>query len=143
MPTVKPPVIPEISNRRLKKLARQIRSVVCFTKLPMGKYPQDDVRAYYIDFPKDLRGHNFLHRPRRRGRAHVVQLCKIKTFHVPGSAGREFHPTIAEVFAQIPQDFLDQIVAFETLRPSLQDGEYDETGTFHVTTTVLLERASS
>lgn len=127
--------IPKISDEDLKRLSRRIRPVISLVTLPMGRYPQDELRAYYLSRPKDLRGINFLKGKKRR-KAHLVELARITTLHTLGSAGREFHPTIAEVLSQIPKDFLERTVAFETLPAE----EYDESGHFHKATTVLLEK---
>ncbi|MDO8471078.1 MAG: hypothetical protein Q7S49_00505 [bacterium] len=142
--------IPEISNRRLGRLVRRIKPVVSVTTLPMGRYPQDEVRVHFLELPRDLRGGNFLNRS-RLGRVpfRLVEERRISTLHVPGSAGRVFSPTIAEVFSQIPDQYLfdsgqlpaNHIVAFETFLEE-RDPKYDESGRFHVATTVLLTKAS-
>lgn len=139
------PKIPEISNRQLEKLARVIRPVVSLTVLPRGRYPQDEVRTFFIKLPRkfDLRGHDFRAHPRGK-EVRLVEEERIKTLHVPGSAGRVFHPTIAEVLAQIPERYFREavhVIGFETIQEDY-DPKYDESGYFHVATTVLLRLAS-
>jgi len=135
--------IPEISNRRLGRLIRRIKPVVSITTLPMGRYPQDEVCVYFLELPWYLRRENFLNQ-HHLGRVpfRLVEVERITTLHVPGSMGRGFHPTIAEIFAQVPEQYLDSdIVAFETFLEQ-HDPKYDEGGTFHVAMTVLLAKAS-
>lgn len=142
--------IPEISNRRLGRLVRRIKPVICLTTVPLGRYPQDEIRVYFLELPRDLRRENFLNQP-HLGRVpfRLVVERSIITLHVPGSAGRVFSPTIAEVLSQIPDQYLfdsgglpaNHIVAFETFLKE-QCAGYDESGRYHVATTVLLTKAS-
>lgn len=136
--------IPEISNRRLEKLVRVVRPVISLVTLPQGRWPQDEVRTFFLKLPKDLRLGNLLDQP-RLGQVLLVKERVVTTFHVPGSAGRVFSPTAAEVFAQIQQycgeGGLDPVIAFETFLPEHQV-RFDESGRLHVATTVLLCRAS-
>lgn len=136
--------IPKISNRRLGYLARRIRPVVCLTELPRGRWPEDLSRSYWLKMPKDLRQDNFLHQRSLNETPRLVQEGKCTTLHVPGSAGRVFHPTIAEVLAQLPSWYTDEescVVAFATY---LEQHEplCDDSGHFHVATTVLLAKGS-
>ena len=141
--------IPEISNRRLGYLVRIIRPVISLISLPMGRWPQDEVRTFFLSLPKDLRGENFLNQGRiPRKPVRLAKEAEIRTLHTPGSAGRVFHPTIAEVLAQIPECYYgknclpaNRIVAFETFLEDAIPG-YEESGGFHVARTVLLVPAS-
>ena len=141
--------IPEISDERLKELARIIRPVVSLNTLPLGRYPQEEVGTYFLRLPKkltDLRQLNFLLLKNERRSVRLFVVSRIKTLHTTGSAGRLFHPTIAEVFAQIPDRLLqdtrpeNRITAFETFQE--RRGERDESGDFHIATTVLLREGS-
>ena len=140
--------IPEISNSRLAKMAKLVRPVMSFHILPLGKWPQDEVQTYFIKLPEDFRVHNFLSKVKHLKQVDLVREVRIRTFHSSGSGGTVFHPTIAEVLAQITERYLDQknppgckIVAFETFFEK-RDPEYDESGNFHIATTVLLIKVS-
>ncbi len=147
--------IPEISNRRLAYLARIIRPVVSLITLPMGHWPQEIVETYYIKLPRrfDLRQYNFLDRYSRgisKNPTRFVKEARITTYHTPGLAGRVFHPTIAEVLAQIPERYLDpknppgcKIVAFETFLEKDYPEEVKLGNSYcHQGTTVLLTQGS-
>ncbi|GEM_PF-3053166 len=144
--------IPDISNRRLGRLARLIQPVISLTTTPIGRWPQEEVRVYYLKRPKDLRLDNFLVGPHLR--PVPFRLCaegRIKTLHVPGMmlGRRVFYPTLDEVFAQIPEQYLfdsgelpaNHIVAFETFLEG-PFPSFDESGRFHVATTVLLTKGA-
>lgn len=141
--------IPEISNRQLGYLARIIKPVISLEVLPLGRWPRDEVRVYFVRLPKNLREDNFLFEPTFVGKpVRLTEAGRITTLHVPGSAGRVFSPTVAEVLAQIPERFLgqgvlpdDRITAFETFLPGRDPG-FDESGQFHIATTVILSPAA-
>lgn len=140
--------IPQISNRRLGYLARIIRPVMSLTTRPLGRWPDEEVNTYFLRLPKDLRTFNFLKEPVKGKPLRLVEEHRLRTLHTPGSAGRVFHPTIAEVLAQIPDYYLpegplpaNRAVAFETFLEN-RDPEEDESGEFHVATTVLLVKGS-
>ena len=138
--------IPEISDKKLGYLARKIRPVVSCEELPLGRWPRDNVRVHFLRLPRNLRGFNFLKEPRAKQCTFpLTQIGYIFTLHTPGSMGRVFHPTIAEVLAQIEnenlgsrdRDWRKQIIAFETFLEEY-DVRYDESGRFHIAKTVLL-----
>jgi len=142
--------IPEISNRELKRRARLIRPVVSIMTMPMGVWPQEQVQTYFLDrpwSPDGLRDENILTQ-RTLKRGVFTEIARFKTFHVPGSAGVQFHPTMAEVLAQIPDGYFDRsgrvdthgVIAFEVFLPE-RDPKYDQSG-LHEAITVLLAKAS-
>lgn len=145
--------IPEISNRRLGYLARIIRPVISYRICPRGQWPQDEVRTHFIKLPKDLRGDTFLKNISLGRVARFNQVAKLRTFHELGSAGREFFPTIAEVLAQIPEEYLGsgpidpedpgKVIAFETFLPDQDPVMHGSLsgGYFHAAITVLLTKA--
>ncbi|MEK7135319.1 MAG: hypothetical protein AAB780_01290 [Patescibacteria group bacterium] len=130
----------EISNRRLGYLARKIRPVVSLTTLPEGIWPADEVRTYFLKLPKDLREHNFLLEQSVGQPVRFAKVHRLQTYHIPGSAGSVFHPTIAEVLAQIPKEYIGETVAFETFLETYNPSSPN--GWHHQATTVLLRRAS-
>lgn len=137
--------IPTVSNRRLGYLARQIYPVASFTAFPLGKWPQEDVRVFRLLAPqgKERFEQNFLEWE-RFGLSHLfTSKHRLKTFH--GNQWTNFHPTLAEVLAQIPEEWLKDrdVVAFETFpNPEFHISRCDEKTGFHEATTVLLGRAS-
>ena len=142
--------IPEISDSMLQELIKKIRPVISLRTTPLGRYPIEEVCTYYLKLPKLLRKENFLNQKRAFSfrSVRLVEEGKIQTLHIPGSMGRIFHPTIAEVFAQIPESYLRKdvpsgrkIVAFETFLEK-NDPEYQENTGLHIATTVLLSKGS-
>lgn len=133
--------VPEISNRRLGYLARKIRPVVSLTTLPRGVWPQDEVKTYFLALPKNLREHNFLLEKRVGSPVRFAKIQRLQTYHYRGSGGQVFHPTIGEVLVQIPKQYIDETIAFETFLENF-DPDYSACGYFHQATTVLLRRAS-
>ncbi len=143
--------IPLISDKRLAELSTIICPVVSMTTLPKGHYPTEIVQTFRLCHPSDLREDNFLQQRRRFffSRVRLVEEARILTLHPPGNfGGRIFHPTIAEVLAQIPARYLhptnppgSRIVAFETFQEAGKS-MWDRSGRFHVATTVLLTKGS-
>lgn len=119
----------------------------------MGHWPQEVVETYFLNLPKgfNLRTHNFLAQPTiLKKPVRLVKEARITTYHVPGSAGRVFHPTIAEVLTQIPKEYLDPknppgrvIVAFETfLEKDYPEEVQSGYHYYHEATTILLTKGS-
>jgi len=104
--------IPAISNTKLAKLCARIRPIVTFPEL--GKR--------YISFV-DPRNVSYLWDPTATNEEveGIAELKAITTYHTFGFYGL-FKPSIAEVIAQIPEDLLDQVVAFEIIK-SPEDAE--------------------
>lgn len=99
-------VIPEISDVELCQLALRIRPVV-----------QASEGLFNIKPPNDLRKIAFTWDPTLTDLAEDLEpLVEIPTFHIYGYVGF-FKPSVAEIIAQIPVGFLDQVVAFSTTGP--------------------------
>ncbi|MFA6570038.1 MAG: hypothetical protein WCT77_02245 [Bacteroidota bacterium] len=97
--------IPEISDGELDKLTRLIKAVVDFPG--EGKYYIKPVGPRTVVFTWD---------PKPDTVAEGLKpLLDIRTYHAFAFYGF-FKPTIAEVIAQIPNDILDQVVAFEIIK---------------------------
>jgi hypothetical protein len=96
--------IPRISNERLAELAKRIRPVV----------RNDSNVLVYIE-PCDLRNEAFTGSPKLARKANnLVKHAVIATLHTYGYYGC-FKPSIAEVLAQIPENLIEQTVAFEVV----------------------------
>ena len=92
----------EISNEKLKSLLASIRPVLDFP---------DEGKCFVK--PVDPRRVSYIWDPTSDGSAKDLKpICDIETYHEFGYYGL-FKPSIAEVLAQIPEDKLDQVVAFE------------------------------
>ena len=138
--------IPEISNRRLGYLARIIRPVMSLTTRPIGRWPTDEVRTYYLRMPRNLREDNLREQPTYGKPLRLVYERKITTIHQLDSRG--FHPTIAEVLAQIPLELLqrdvpsgNRIIAFETFLEK-QTPDFTPGDRFYEATTVFLVKGA-
>lgn len=124
----------EVPRERIEELARRIKPVVRLmrirrsTKLdgdggiviterehPRGKWRptwSEKGDLYYIK-PVDLFDIAYTWEPMPAEMATSLKfLCDIKTYHTYGYYGF-FKPSIAEVLAQIPMEYLDKVVAFE------------------------------
>jgi len=113
--------IPKITDEKLQELLLRIRPVLSFG----GKLS-------YIK-SVDPRHIAFLWDPKPDGEAEdLVILRSIRTYHDYGHPSL-FKPSIAEVLAQIPEDILDKVVAFETMR----DAVFDQDRDCHEAVTVL------
>ena len=94
--------IPEISDQKLEELAGRIRPVYEF---------KDGVLRYIQ--PVDLRKTAYTWDPKPAELAENLKvLSEFRTFHSYGSP-MFFKPSIAEVLAQIPEEFLNKIRAFQ------------------------------
>lgn len=119
--------VPKISDERLAKLSPRIKPVV-----------EKDGKLFYI---KDVnpRTTAFTWDPTPTVEAEdLVRLTTIPTRHTFG-APAFFKPSIAEVLAQIPLEYLDDVVAFETLSDNLL--ARDIRNGWHITTTILYQEA--
>jgi len=126
--------IPEISDERLTELYKRIKPVVTFRR-KVKRLRQHQVGELY--FIKDVNPRNVAFtwdpKPLQRVDNQLVLIGAIPTYHTWGYYGF-FKPSIAEVIAQIPDVFLDEVVAFETLTDiTLQN----IIGDYHVTITKL------
>lgn len=83
---------------------RKIRPVVRFGNVP-----------WYIK-PTDPRKIAFAWDPKKAAETEGLQeVCEITTYHLFGYHGF-FKPSVAEVLAQIPEEYLDNAVAFEIIK---------------------------
>ncbi len=132
--------IPKILDERLQELCKRIKPVVRFVSW-FGKGKEC---LYYIK-PVDPRkiAYTWDPKPRRKARR-LKKLCDITTYHSYGYYGF-FKPSIAEVIAQIPEEYLNKVVAFEIVEnPEKRDdlnlhSEALNAG-YHVATTRLYIR---
>ncbi len=127
--------IPEVTEDRIKELAERIKPVVQF-----------DGGKYYIELVLvDLFRTAYTWDPKPANKATGLKLlCDITTYHTYGYHAM-FKPSIAEVLAQIPDDYLDKVVAFEIVRsPETADDLNREPEAlkvgYHVATTRLYAR---
>lgn len=94
--------IPEITDERLAELVERIKPIVRW----------DNGDQYYIE-PVDPRGVAFTWDPTPTKKAMgLMPIRDITTYHTFGYHGM-FKPSIAEVLAMIPEDVIDEVVAFE------------------------------
>ncbi len=127
--------IPLVTDSRLKQLASKIRPVVRNRNNALA----------YIE-PCNLRNIAFAWDPKiTRKASNLVKHATIKTLHTWSYYGF-FKPTIAEVLAQIPEDLIEDTVAFEVIGPSMasdlnREKEALDAG-FHVAMTHLYGRAA-
>lgn len=99
---VKKSWIPKISDERLRELHKRIKPVVRFANKDL----------FYIE-PVDLRNIAYTWDPKPADKAMGLKtLCDITTYHTYSYYGF-FKPSIAEVIAQIPEEHLQKVVAFE------------------------------
>lgn len=127
-PETREPSIPEISDAKLEELYKRIKPVV-------GRKG----KLYYIK-DEDLRKVAFTWEPKLKNKAKKLErLCDITTYHTYGYHGF-FKPSIAEVIAQIPENYLDETVAFETFTDLTLE---NIVGNYHVTTTRLYTKSKN
>ncbi len=127
--------ITKITDERLAELAARIKPVV---------RNRNNALAYIK--PCGLRDEAFTWEPKITHKAaNLVKHATIRTLHTYGYYGF-FKPSIAEVLAQIPEDLIEQTVAFETFGPAAADALNKESAAlnagFHVATTNLYGRSA-
>lgn len=126
--------IPKITDEELSSRAERIKPVVREQRKLSG-----DV-LYYIK-PVDLKTVAFTWdaKPDKRAKG-LKPIATITTYHTYGYYGF-FKPSIAEVLAQIPEQYLKDVVAFETNGPdTVQDLNRHQTELddgYHVAQTIL------
>lgn len=126
--------IPEVPKKVIRKRAKRIKPVYEFDG---KKRFIKKVKLFSTAFTWDPK-------PRKKARK-LVALQDITTYHTWAFYGF-FKPTIAEVLAQIPEDVLDKVVAFEiVMKPETaddlnKDKEALNAG-YHVATTRLYGKA--
>ena len=114
-------------KEQIAKLCKKIRPVVRFERvLLFFRHESADGVLYYI---KSVDPFNIAFtwdaKPKWRARR-LEKLADITTYHTWGYYGF-FKPSIAEVLAQIPEEYLGQAVAFEIIeRPESMDDLSDQ-----------------
>jgi hypothetical protein len=104
--------IPEVPKERIEELGGRIRPVVRFALGKDGLFRSHKGHPHYIE-PVDLFGIAYTWDPKPTTQVSGLKpLADIRTYHTYGYQGF-FKPSIAEVLAQIPEEHLDQVVAFE------------------------------
>jgi hypothetical protein len=123
--------IPSVPSEQITLLAERIKPVAEFNS--KGKCYIKPVDLFKIAYTWD---------PKPASKANGLKaLCDITTYHAYGYYGC-FKPSIAEVLAQIPQEHLEKVVAFEIVgSPQTCDDLNREqealNAGFHVATTRL------
>lgn len=140
--------IPEISDEKLLELSQRIKPVIRFSRGLKGLFLSPEGIPYYIK-PVDLREMAFTWdaTPSKKAKG-LQEIVAIRTLHSYGYHGL-FKPSIAEVIAQIPEEFLDRVVAFEivdqpeTAADFYRDEEMREAfdAGYHTAFTMLYARA--
>jgi hypothetical protein len=97
--------IPEISDEKLEKLAKRIKPIV----------RNKNGVPYHIK-KVDLRDIAYTWSPKLTKKSPAFNIISdITTHHSYGYYGF-FKPSIAEVIAQIPEEYIDRVIAFEIVR---------------------------
>ena len=126
--------IPEISDERLAELVERIKPTCRFNGELRHIEPVDPRRVAYTWDPKP---------------AEVAEglelLADVRTYHSYG-APNMFKPSIAEVLAQIPEEHLSQVVAFEIVKSPHDVHDLNKerealNAGYHVATTRLYRKA--
>lgn len=130
MPQLKKSLIPAISDERIAQLSTTIRPTV----------RDEDDKLRYIE-PVEPRSIAFPWDPKFEGLAEdLTEVARIRTLHTWAYYGF-FKPTVAEVLAQIPAEYVEKVVAFETNGPETvtdlnKESEMLNAG-YHVAETIL------
>lgn len=136
--------IPEVSKALIQERAYRIKPVVRFRRRGGEWVHSVEGKLHYIE-PVDLFHTSFIWDPKPTTRASgLAPLGVTRTYHTYGYHGI-FKPSIAEVLAQIPPEFLDRVVAFEIIdQPQTTDDLNRERvaldAGYHVATTRLYHR---
>lgn len=132
--------IPDISDERLESLVGKIKPVVRCSNFVYADIVEmnheGDLLCYLEDV--DPKMDNFVQNPKLGKVAEGLKhLADIKTYHKFG-VPVVFSPTVAEVLAQIPEKYLDEVAAFETVSHGLShENLIDDC---HVTVTRLYKK---
>ena len=135
MDNVKIDSIPKISKDRVLELYSRIKPVVRFYRGELSEdgrgklYHIKKVNPFNIAFTWDPK-------PLKIARG-LEKIIDIETLHTWGYYGI-FKPSIEEVLAQIPREYIDRVSAFETQLVSL-DPSVAIRGDYHVAMTSLYE----
>jgi hypothetical protein len=132
--------IPDISDKKLEMLVKKIKPVVRCSRLldtELVRLNHEGDLLCYIEYDNP-RMDNFVQDPKPKSLAEGLKhFADVKTYHKFGVPVL-FSPSIAEVLAQIPKKYLDEVVAFETIAHGLnEDNLVDD---YHVTVTRLYKK---
>ena len=139
--------IPEMPEDDIRRLAETIKPIVRFAEGKEGLFRSEQGFPYRIE-PVDLfkTAYTYDPKPTTRFEGELVPLRDITTYHSYGYYGC-FKPSVAEVLAQIPDDIVDQVVAFEIVwsPETAADlrGEAVNAGYHEATTRLYTEKSES
>jgi len=120
----------------VEDLYTRIKPVVRFVTTSEKRILDERGDLYYIEDYDDIFHTAFRWSPVATTRAMgLVRMAEITTYHTYGYYGF-FKPTIAEVISQIPDEYLKDVVAFETGG----DVRLTEDEEHHVATTILYKK---
>ena len=132
--------IPEVSKKEIRERFKKIKPVVRFAK-GIRLFKSSEGYPYFIKQVDLFRiAYTWDPKPKKVAK-NLKSLCDITTYHSWAYYGC-FKPSIAEVLAQIPDEHLDKVVAFEivanpeTAADLCQEKEALNAG-YHVATTRL------
>jgi len=139
--------IPVISNEELDWLYSRIKPVIRYGikfrkngKIDPSEVDVDGLPFYIKDV--DPREWAFTWGPKSTRQADDIErLDDIITYHTYGAPSL-FKPSVAEVLAQIPEEYLEKTVAFEVRAENLREWNHVEEGGkyYHVTMTRLYQK---
>ena len=132
--------IPKVDEQRIRELAQRIVPLVRFAEGEDGLFRSSGGFQYVIEPPDPFNvAYTWDPKPVARVTKPLVKLRDITTHHGYAYYGF-FKPSVAEVLAQIPDDLIDKVVAFEIIaQPETADdlhGEAFNAG-YHTATTRL------
>lgn len=136
--------IPDVPEVQIRGLADRIKPVIRFTRHAKRWIQSAEGQLYYIK-PVDPFHTSFIWDPQPTASAKgLMPLCDIRTYHTYGYHGL-FKPSIAEVLAQIPVEYLNKVVAFEIVNKPQTVADLDRERValdagYHVATTRLYYR---
>jgi len=118
--------IPKLTDRRIEQMLSQMQPVIGFVELGSGEMERNSGGQLYHIEEVNPRNIAYTWSPKVTTRAEGLELLRdITTYHTWAYYGF-FKPTIGEVLAQIPEDCIDQVVAFQTL-----SDDVDIVGDYH------------
>ncbi len=119
--------IPEMSETELHKLSEQVRPVKDFRSFSQ-KTGLHFIEMKPLDTPDLHLSVPFLENARPATKADGLRvLADITTYHIFARGHHAyFKPTISEVLRQIPEEYLDRVVAFEIVERVEENGHMNE-----------------
>ncbi len=133
--------IPDVPEDRIRELGERIKPVMMFARRGQRLSRSGRGFLYYLE-PVDLFGIAYTWDPKPTTRATGLRtLTDITTYHSWGHYSL-FKPSIAEVLAVIPEQFLDKVVAFEIIEQPETAADFNRdieafNAGYHVATTRL------